>query len=56
MTKKLILSVFAIAFFAISSFAQNKTLPSIKVKDLKGNWVNIETIENNGGPIVISFW
>ena len=56
MTKKLIFSVFAIAFFAISSFAQNKTLPSIKVKDLKGNWINIETIENNGNPIVISFW
>ena len=56
MTKKLILSIFAIAFFTVSSFSQNRTLPSVKVKDLKGNWVNIQTIENDGKPIVISFW
>ena len=54
--KKLILSIFAIAFFTISSFSQNRTLPSIKVKNLKGSLVNIQTIENNGKPIVISFW
>ena len=56
MTKKLILSIFAIAFFSVSSFAQNRTLPSVKVKDLKGSLVNIQTIENDGNPIVISFW
>ena len=56
MTKKLILSIFAIAFFTVSSFAQNRTLPSVKVKNLKGSLVNIQTIENNGNPIVISFW
>lgn len=56
MTKKLILSVCAIAFFTITSFSQNKTLPSIKVKNLKGSWLNIQTIENDGNPIVISFW
>lgn len=56
MTKKLILSVCAIAFFTVSSFAQNRTLPSVKVKNLKGNLVNIQTIENDGNPIVISFW
>jgi len=56
MTKKLILSIFAIAFFTVSSFAQNRTLPSVKVKNLKGSLVNIQTIENDGNPIVISFW
>ena len=56
MTKKLILSIFAIAFFSISSFSQNRTLPSVKVKNLKGSLVNIQTIENDGNPIVISFW
>ena len=54
--KKLILSIFAIAFFTVSSFSQNRTLPSVKVKNLKGSLVNIQTIENNGKPIVISFW
>ena len=56
MTKKLILSIFAIAFFTVSLFSQNKTLPSVKVKNLKGSLVNIQTIENDGKPIVISFW
>ena len=54
--KKLILSIFAIAFFTVSSFSQNRTLPSVKVKNLKGSLVNIQTIENDGKPIVISFW
>ena len=54
--KKLILSIFAIAFFTVSSFSQNRTLPSVKVKNLKGSLVNIQTIENDGNPIVISFW
>ena len=56
MTKKLILLIFAIAFFTVSSFSQNRTLPSVKVKNLKGSLVNIQTIENDGKPIVISFW
>ena len=56
MIKKLILSIFAIAFFTVSSFSQNRTLPSVKVKNLKGSLVDIQTIENDGKPIVISFW
>ena len=56
MIKKLILSIFVIAFFTVSSFSQNRTLPSVKVKNLKGNLVNIQTIKNDGKPIVISFW
>ena len=56
MTKKLILSIFLIAFFTVSSFSQNRTLPSVKVKNLKGSLVDIQTIENDGKPIVISFW
>ena len=56
MTKKLILSVCAIAFFTVTSFSQNRTLPSVKVKNLKGSLVNIQTLENDGSPIVISFW
>ena len=56
MIKKIILALFVIAFFTVSSFSQNRTLPSVKVKNLKGSLVNIQTIENDGNPIVISFW
>jgi len=38
------------------SFAQNRTLPSVEVKTLDGENINIQEIENNGNPIVISFW
>jgi len=54
--KKLILSIFAISLFTLSSYSQNKNLPSVKVKDLKGKLVNIQSLENDGNPIVISFW
>lgn len=56
MIKKIISSLFVISFFTVSSFSQNRTLPSVKVKNLKGSLVNIQTIENDGNPIVISFW
>jgi len=31
-------------------------IPSVKVKDLKGNTVSSSTFSNDGKPIVISFW
>ncbi len=41
--------------FSFSSFAQKK-VPAIKIKDLKGNVVDASTFENDGKPIIISFW
>ena len=41
---------------SVSSIGQSKTLPSINVKTLKGKTFNIQDVENNGNPIVISFW
>ena len=38
------------------SFAQNRTLPSVDVKTLEGDALNIQKVENKGNPIVISFW
>lgn len=41
------------------SFAQNgkySHLPSVTVKDLRGNTIDSEAFENDGKPIVISFW
>lgn len=53
--KKIILSAIAIVF-SISTYAQARTLPSIDVKTLDGSSINIQEIENDGNPIVISFW
>ena len=45
MIKKLILSIFLIAFFTVSSFSQNRTLPSVKVKNLKGKPPVVQEIQ-----------
>ena len=54
--KKLFLTVTAIAIFSTLSIAQSRTLPSVDVKTLNGGTINITTLENDGNPIVISFW
>lgn len=35
---------------------KGRTLPSVDLQDLNGKNVNSSTIENNGKPIIISFW
>ena len=54
--KKLFLTMTAIAIFSTLSIAQSRTLPSVDVKTLNGGTINITTLENDGNPIVISFW
>ena len=39
-----------------SMLSQDRSLPNIKIKTLDGKSINIQTIENDGNPIVISFW
>ncbi|MBC8266592.1 MAG: TlpA family protein disulfide reductase [Flavobacteriales bacterium] len=42
-----------------STFAwtqENRTLPGVEVKTLEGGSFNISELENDGKPIVISFW
>ena len=56
MKKNLILSVITLLLFSVTSFAQKRSLPNVTVKDLKGKQVNIQSVENEGHPIVISFW
>ena len=38
------------------SFAQIKNLPNVDVKKIDGSSFNFKNIDNNGNPIVISFW
>ncbi|MCX6153017.1 MAG: TlpA disulfide reductase family protein [Candidatus Kapabacteria bacterium] len=44
-----------ISLFFINLYAQ-KTIPSIKVKNMNGGMVDTKTFNNNGKPYVISFW
>lgn len=56
MNKKTLFSFLAIALFTTFSFAQNRALPNKDVKTLDGSNFNITNLENDGNPIVISFW
>ena len=56
MNKKTLFSFLAIALFTTISFAQNRALPNKEVKTLDGSNFNITNLENDGKPIVISFW
>ena len=56
MTKKILLRILAIVLLSIISSAQNRALPNKEVKTLDGSNFNITNLENNGNPIVISFW
>lgn len=56
MNKRIIFSVLVITLFTSYVFAQSRALPNINVKTLEGNNINITEIENEGKPIVISFW
>ena len=46
------------AFLSISliSFSQNRTLPKVDLKTLDNNTYNTSNFDNDGKPIVISFW
>ena len=54
--KNLIYGAIIVLFSASMSVAQNRTLPSVEVKTLEGDVLNIQDIGNKGNPIVISFW
>ncbi len=46
-------------FFVTGIYAQDgnfSKLPNVTVKDVKGNSISSEDFENNGKPIIISFW
>ena len=50
--------VFSFMFLiaGVTCFAQIKSLPSVNVKTLEGNQFNFKNMDNNGYPMVISFW
>ena len=54
--KNLIYGTLIVLLCTSMSIAQNRTLPSVDVKTLKGDALNIQKVENKKNPIVISFW
>ncbi|MCX6250084.1 MAG: TlpA disulfide reductase family protein [Bacteroidetes bacterium] len=59
---KNLLLIVSIIFICNAGFPQSandkkyKALPSIEIKDVKGNPFNTSKITNDGKPIIISFW
>lgn len=54
MNKQFLFLIFLVGITA-STFAQN-SLPAVDLKTLDGQIINTSQIENDGKPIVISFW
>lgn len=49
--------IFSVLLLQLSSvFAQNQTLPDVKIKSLDGSTVSAADFSNEGKPIVVSFW
>tara|TARA_B110000967_G_C18888771_1_gene565869 strand:- start:970 stop:1479 length:510 start_codon:yes stop_codon:yes gene_type:complete len=55
--KKIILFI-AVVTSSLCTMAQDKmnTFPSVNLKTVEGKTINSSTFENDGNPIVISFW
>lgn len=53
---KYLVSVFLVTLLSITAFAQEQTLPSVTVKNLDGETIDISEIENDGNPIILSLW
>ena len=55
--RKQILTFLVVLLTTAFSFSQNpRKLPNIEVKTLQGDAFNISELNNDGSPIVISFW
>ena len=60
--KKIVLgAMIAISFIAFQSVTTNevepgKKVPSVSLKDMDGNSINTAEINNDGKPVIISFW
>lgn len=45
----------ALCLMSVVTWAQ-KGLPSVEVKDIDGNVVNVQSILDDGVPVILSFW
>lgn len=42
--------------FAASAFFAQKSLPSVKLKNMEGETIDTGALDNDGNPVVICFW
>ena len=54
--KKILIILITILVSSGITFSQERSLPNIEVKTLKGGSFNIQELEKDGKPMVISFW
>lgn len=51
-----ILLILVALTFILTVVASERTIPSVKVKDLKGKVIDTKSFDNDGKPIIINFW
>ena len=54
--KKTLISVLFILEIILYCTNKNTILPSVSIKSIEGKTINTDGFENQGNPIVISFW
>ena len=54
--KKTFCLLFTLFLLASQTIAQEKSLPNVEVKTLKGKTFNIQNLYNDGKPMVMRFW
>ena len=54
--KKTLIILFTMLVSYSISYSQDRNLPSIEVRTLTGNTFNIQDLDNEGKPMVMSFW
>ena len=50
------LAILIFSFIFAANAQQSKTLPSVSIKTLDGKTVSTSTLDNDGKPIILSFW
>lgn len=48
--------LFFLAITLVCAVAMNAQLPNVKLQDINGSTVQTGSINNNGKPVIISFW
>jgi cytochrome c biogenesis protein CcmG, thiol:disulfide interchange protein DsbE len=58
--KKIIITLLSAAFISSVAFSQStekgRAIPSVAIKNLSGESFNTSSINNDGKPVIISFW
>lgn len=56
MDKTFIISLFLLSGLAFTVNSQNSELPSVDIQTVYGEMMSTSDIENDGNPIILSFW